>query len=214
MARVSVKAAERASSAGSRLDLRRQDREYYTAPVEPEVRTLGPGTFLCIEGHGPPGGADYEEALRALYSVAYTARFQAKLEGRDFALGPLEGEWWTEDGHPVTEARGDLWRWKLMLRVPDFVDGFLVKLVRQSVVERKRIDRAADVMLEGVPQERCVQVLHVGPYATEQADIRRLDDLIVREGLTRTGHHREVYLNNPRQVAPERLRTILRQPVR
>lgn len=197
-----------------KLDLRRVDPEYYRAPATPELRTVGPGNFLTIEGRGNPEGRAFADAMSALYSVAYTAKFQLKLEGNDFVVGPLEGDWWTEDGHPLTEARADHWRWRLMIRVPDRLDSFLVKLIKQSVVEKKRIDRAADVCLEEVPEERCVQVLHLGPYATEQADIRKLDDLIVREGLLRAGPHHELYLDDPRRVAPERLRTILRQPVR
>jgi hypothetical protein len=199
---------------GTKLDLRKAFHDYYSAGRTPELRTIDPGAFLTIEGRGAPGGPAFQEAMRALYSVAYTTKFQLKLEDRDFTVGPLEGEWWTEDGHPVSEARPELWRWKLMIRLPDFVDGFLVKLVKQSVVEKKHVDRAADVVLELVPEERCVQVLHLGPYATEQRDLRKMDELIVREGLIRSGHHHEVYLNDPRRVAPDRVETILRQPVR
>ena len=197
-----------------KTDVRKAFHDYYSAPPTPELRTLAPGTFLSIEGHGAPGGPEFQSAIQGLYSVAYTCKFQLKLEDRDFTVGPLEGEWWTEDGRPISEARVEAWRWKLMIRIPDFVDSFLVKLVKQSVVDKKHVERAADVVLELVPEERCVQVMHLGPYSTEQADLRRIDDLIVREGLIRSGPHHEVYLNDPRRVPPEKVRTILRQPVR
>lgn len=187
-----------------KVDLKQSQRSYYTAPIEPELRVIEPGTFLVIEGTGEPGGPEFQSAVSALYSVAYTAKFQLKLEGRDFVVGPLEGDWWP-DG---------TWRWRLMIRVPDSVDSFLVKLVKQSVVDKKGILRAADVTLEAIPEARCVQVLHVGPYATEREDIHRMEELMEAEGLAAAGPHHEVYLNDPRRVGPERVRTILRQPVR
>lgn len=187
-----------------KTDLKKTDPAYYSAPASPQVAVVEPGTYLVIEGAGEPGSEEFQSAVSALYSVAYTAKFQLKLENRDFVVGPLEGDWWNDRG----------WHWRLMIRVPDFVDSFLVKLIKQSVVEKKGVQRAADVTLEAIPEERCVQVLHVGPYATEQEDIQRMDELIAARRLVRSGPHHEVYLNDPRMVRPERVRTILRQPVR
>lgn len=196
-----------------KLDLGQEFRHYYTARRTPELVDLGPGTFLTIEGQGRPEGDRFQHAIRALYSVAYTAKMQLKAEGQDFKMAPLEGLWWTPEGVPVGDAAPERWRWKLLIRVPETVDAPLVGLVKESVGRGRGILEAADVRLERLDEGHCLQILHVGPYAEEPESIRRLAAAAADLGLRPSGRHHEIYLSDPNRTKPERLRTILRQPV-
>lgn len=160
--------------------------------------------FLLIDGQGDPNTSpQYAAALAALYPLAYALKFRSRRElGRDYVVPPLEGLWWAEDMEAFTAARDkDRWHWRLMLMTPDWIP-------------RELVETAGDVRWELFDEGRCVQTLHVGPYDAEGPVLERMHhEVIPEEGLTMTGRHHEIYLGDPRRAAPERLRTILRQPV-
>ena len=131
-------------------------------------------------------------------------------------MGALEGLWWVEspDGkaHFSWSSDRDTWHWKLLMRVPDFVTEGQVVAERARAVKKKG-GRCGDVSLERIDEGKCVQVMHVGPFSTEAADIEAMHALIAASGSTPRGHHHEIYLSDPRRVPPERLKTVLRQPM-
>jgi len=173
--------------------------------------------YLMIDGHGDPDTAqEFTEALEALYPVAYALKFASKGElGRDYVVPPLEGLWWADDMEAFTSARDkSRWEWTLLLMVPDWIDALMIARAVAAVREKGPRPRLDDVRCEVLSEGRCVQTLHVGSFDDEAAVLARMHhEFIPQSGLRMTGTHHEIYLSDPRRTAPERLRTILRQPV-
>lgn len=181
------------------------------ALVEP-----APARYLAIDGAGDPNTEPFAEATSALYPHAYALKFASKQAGQDFTVPPLEGLWWANDMEAFTSRRNKAaWRWTLLLRLPPWIDDAAVDAARAKVRAKKdppaRLD---DVRVEPLDEGLCVQTLHVGPFDAEGPVLDRLHrEFIPAEGLAPTGRHHEIYLGDPRRTAPEKLRTILRQPV-
>ena len=173
--------------------------------------------YLMVDGHGDPNTSPaFTEAVEALYPVAYTLKFASKRDlGRDYVVPPLEGLWWAQDMESFTAARDkSRWDWTLMLLVPDWLDGQVVAAAVEKVGAKRRPARLDDVRLATLSEGRCVQTLHVGSFDDEADVLARLhDEFIPDNGLRMTGTHHEIYLSDFRKVAPEKQRTILRQPV-
>ncbi|WP_127500616.1 GyrI-like domain-containing protein [Actinoplanes solisilvae] len=170
----------------------------------PELR------YLMIDGHGDPNAGGFAEATAALYPLAYRLKFASKKTlGRDYVVMPLEGLWWAEDMQTFTAARDKTrWDWTLMIMVPDWIDAGLFEDVRSEV------DGHPAVRLETLAEGRCVQTLHIGSYDDEGPVLARMhEEFIAAQGLRMVGKHHEIYLSDARRTAPEKLRTILRQPV-
>ncbi len=198
----------------TKLDLRKELKRYYTAKRKPELIDVPEGKYLTILGRGDPNDQEYQEAMQALYSVSYTLKFSQKAEGRDYTVMHLEGLWWVEGGVFDLNApspRGQ-WRWKSMIRQPDFVTEETVEEVRPKVRE-KRGPKVDEVKLESFHEGLCAQVLHVGPYSEEGPTIQLLHNFIGESGYRPRGDHHEIYLGDPRRTKPENLKTILRHPV-
>lgn len=174
--------------------------------------------YLMCDGHGDPNTAPaYADALAALYPVAYRLKFASKRElGRDYVMPPLEGLWWAEDVTVFTSRRdASAWDWTMMLMVPEWLGDDQVEAAVEQVRSSKTVPaRLGDVRVETLREGTCVQTLHLGPFIEEGPVLERLHHEVIPEaGLTMTGRHHEIYLSDPRRIAPERLRTILRQPV-
>jgi hypothetical protein len=177
--------------------------------------------FLMIDGQGDPNGPAYAAALSVLYPVAYALKFAAKSRGADFVVPPLEALWWAEDPSAFVRGNRAAWRWTAMLRMPRPVspddltaahNAARKKLARQPGADPARL---ADLRLEQMEEGDCLQTLHLGPYTAEAPVLAELHDRLMPErGLTFNGPHHEIYLSDPRKVAPDRLKTLLRQPVR
>ncbi len=200
----------------TKLELRREFRELYTAKRTPAVLDVPPLWFLMIGGHGDPNtSAEYREAIEALYSVAYTIKFTLKraADGLDYPVMPLEGLWWAED--PQAFATGDKasWSWTAMIMQPEQVTAAHVAQAITVAAERRPLPGAARIRHERFSEGRAAQIMHIGPYAEEGPTIAQLHAFIAEQGLVLRGRHHEIYLGDPRRAAPEKLRTIVRQPV-
>ncbi|MFC7789553.1 GyrI-like domain-containing protein [Microbacterium sp. MAHUQ-60] len=173
--------------------------------------------YLMIDGHGDPNiSPAYAGALAALYPVAYKLKFLSRQElGRDYVVPPLEGLWWAEDMDSFTVARDkSRWQWTMMLMVPDWLDRRHVHHAVEQAGAKNPPARIDDIRFEVLSEGRCVQTLHVGPYDEEGPLLERMHGAFIpQNGLRVTGRHHEIYLSDARRTAPERLRTILRQPV-
>jgi hypothetical protein len=165
--------------------------------------------LLAIEGRGRPGGEAFQAAIKALYSIAYGARFALRRRGVEGGrIGSLEGFFSLSMG----EA-GDEPEWELFLPAADAVDADLVEEVRAHA-SRAAADAPLDhVRLVEYREGLCVEVLHVGPYDAERATIERLHRFALEQGFELRGRHHEIYLSDPRRTPPERLKTVIRQPV-
>ncbi len=176
-----------------------------------------PMRYLMVDGHGDPDGSpEYTGALGVLYPLAYALKFASKARGRDYVVPPLEALWWAQDMAAFTSARDKTaWDWTLLLMTPDWITDQDVAAARDAVTARTPALPVDRVRVEALHEGLCVQTLHVGPYDEEGPVLADLHGRFIPEhGLEMTGRHHEIYLSDPRRTAPERLRTILRQPVR
>ena len=197
----------------STLDLFTQHKDEYAMPKEPALVTVRPGRYLTVSGVGAPGSQEFQAKLGALYGHAYTIKFARKNAGADdFKVGVLEGLWWVPGGATWLSAPKRSWRWKLLIRVPEFVQDDDVRAARAALRAKGR--PATGVKLETIAEGPSVQVLHVGSYGNERRTIARMDAFAHDRRLRFRGRHHEIYLSDPRRVPAARLRTILRHPVR
>ncbi len=205
-----------ARGSGGKVDLKRELDCYRARRGELRVVDVPPLRYLMVDGHGDPNTSPaYADALTALYPVAYALKFASKRElGRDYVVMPLEALWWAEDMAAFTTARDkSRWDWTAMILTPAWITSDLVTEA-VSAVRAKSAPPALDlVRLAPLEEGRCVQTLHVGPYDAEGPVLEELHAFVAESGLRPTGKHHEIYLGDPRRVAPDKLRTILRQPV-
>lgn len=181
------------------------------------VVDMPPMQYAMIDGQGDPNTAsEYADALAALYPVAYTLKFASKRDlTRDYVVPPLEALWWAPDMDSFTTARDKTaWHWTVMIMVPDWIDAPMFDAAVVAVRGKSNPRSIDAVRLETLREGRCVQTLHVGPYDDEAPVLAELHHRYLPEaGLTMTGKHHEIYLNDPRRVDASKLRTIVRQPV-
>ena len=171
--------------------------------------------YLAIDGQGDPStSAQYVAAIEALYNVSYTLKFLSKKQGRDYAMGPLEGLWWADDMQSFVEGRRDLWRWTMMIIVPEWSSDGSLDAAKVQVHSKKPDLDLAGISIMELTEGHCVQTLFVGPYADEAPVIAELHQVYLPEhGLVARGRHHEIYLGDPRRGEPNKLKTLLRQPV-
>ena len=191
----------------------------YRAKPTPELVVVPRLSFLSLDGSGDPNTSPaYAAAIQALYSVSYAAKFTLKRSGgEDFKVSALEGLWWSEDLSAFAAADKTGWRWRMMIRQPDCVSAELVERLAHEVAAKKSLPCASELRLESFEEGPAAQVLYLGPYSGEGPTIARLHDFIHGLGYSfdgRVDKHHEIYLGDPRRAAPERLRTIIRQPYR
>jgi len=197
------------------IDLKKKLKPLYAAsakaPSMVEVPSLG---CVMVDGKGEPGGTVFQEAAGSLYSVAYTLKFTFKKERSiDYPVMPLEGLWHSDSmEHFLAQKRED-WKWTLFIVLPDAVARKDVDRAISDVKKKAKFPRFPDVRFEKLKEGRCAQVLHVGPYSTERETIDRLHAFLRERGYRPRGSHHEIYLGDPRRARPEKLKTILRQPV-
>lgn len=198
-----------------KVDLKKELDCYRARHGELRVVDVPPLQYLMVDGHGDPNTAqEYADALAALYPVAYALKSASKkVLDRDHVVMPLEALWWADDMATFTSARDtSTWHWTAMILTPDWITADIFSAAVPAV-RAKSAPVALDlVRLERLEEGRCVQTLHVGPYDDEGPALARMHDFIADSGLLLSGKHHEVYLSDPRRVAPDKLRTILRQP--
>lgn len=195
-----------------KIDIFREHRDEYAMPKEPALVRVGSGRYLSVRGTGAPGNDEFQRAMGALYGTAYTLKFAMKKRGRDFKVAASEGLWTAGGGGPRALAQPrSTWRWKLLIRVPDFVTAANVRDALEELRAKK--GPQPHVALETLREGNAVQVLHVGAYADEPRTIAKMDEFVRERRLRYRGAHHEIYLSDPRRAAPSRLRTILRHPV-
>ena len=198
------------------LDLKKDLKLLYaTLPGRVMLLDVPPLNFLMIDGTGNPNTAPaYAGAVQALYSLAYTIKFSLKKQvTADYPVMPLEGLWWMEDMAQFSLARKDDWLWTMMIMQPEVVTPQVVEAARAAAQKKKPSPALDRIRLERFEEGPCAQVMHIGPYAAEAPTIQHLHAFIAESGFQRRGRHHELYLGDPRRTAPEKLKTILRQPV-
>ena len=206
------------------FDFKKEYRDLYMPKSEPAVITAPPMKFILVRGHGDPNeeGGEYKKALETLYALAYTIKMSKKgerhIEGYfDFVVPPLEGFWSQKGGGVIDYARKEDFFWISALRVPDFVENedFLWAV---GEVKRKKKADAGKAEFMTYEEGLCVQCMHTGPYDDEPGTVSRMNDFILREGyvtdISNERLHHEIYLSDPRRTPPEKLKTVIRHPIR
>jgi hypothetical protein len=173
--------------------------------------------FLMIDGHGDPNTAlEYKDAVAALYAVAYKVKFASKRGlDRDYVVPPLEGLWWAEDMSAFVERDKSTWDWTMMIMQPEWITPDMVSEAVQQVAKDKDMPALPLLRLETYEEGLSVQILHIGSYDDEAPTIARLhNEFLPQNGYVENGKHHEIYLGDPRRTAPEKLKTVLRQPIK
>ncbi len=192
-------------------------KQYYAPSVkQPQIITIPPLNFLMINGHGDPNTSqEYSAVVSALYTLAYTIKFDLKKLGTpEYKVFPLEGLWWAADTNTFLTGEKSAWDWTMMIAQPDWVtrdhiDSALVKAaakVDKTVLEKIRFETYNEGLV--------VQLMHIGPYSAEGPNIARMHAFAREQGYELAGKHHELYMGNPQRTVPEKLKTILRQPIR
>ena len=199
-----------------KLDLHKKHKADYVASKKtPALVDVSPASYITITGRGEPGGEAFTAKVGALYSMAFTIKMTRKFAGLgDYKVCHLEGLWWGEGAGEFYDLPRDEWQWKLLIRTPDFIASSDVKQAKQALTAKGKPPEFNEVKLEAVKEGLCVQMLHVGPYSLEPQTIQLMRTFAEENGMRFHGRHHEIYLSDPRRVAPERLRTILRNPLR
>lgn len=200
-----------------KVDFKKSLDSYQARRGEFRVVDVPSMRYLMVDGAGDPNSSsEFTTAIETLYPVAYKLKFASKNEfGRDYVVPPLEGLWWAEDMSVFTRARDKTrWNWTLMLMVPDWIGEDLVTSVVGDVRIAKSPPRIDDLRLDRLDEGLCVQTLHIGSFDAEGPVLATMhEEFLPANGFRLRGIHHEIYLSDFRKSAPERLRTILRQPV-
>jgi hypothetical protein len=197
-----------------KIDLYKLNKSEYAANRKPALVEIKPADYLTIEGKGPPGGELFQVRIGALYGMAFTIKMARKFAGQqDYAVGKLEGQWWGGSTPDFSVVPKEEWCWKLLIRTPDFVTEADLEKAAAVLMKRGKGQDVEQVRLETLGEGRCVQMLHIGPYDKEHETVALMCSFAESLGCRLAGRHHEIYLSDPRRVAPERLKTILRIPV-
>jgi hypothetical protein len=203
------------SKTGLKTDLKRELKYLFAPPKDPVMVDVPELSFLMIDGKGDPNDSqEFMDAIQALYSVSYGSKFALKREaGLDYTVMPLEGLWWVEDGAPFNLESKDGWQWTAMIVQPPEVTPDLVRRAAAEAFRKRELLALWKIRLESFHEGLAAQVMHVGPYSAERPTIEALHAFIEAEGYVPRGKHHEIYLGDPRRTAPQRLKTVIRQPV-
>jgi len=193
-----------------KIDFAKSHKDLYTATPKVKEVKADRATFLSISGKGEPGGPAFEGAIQQIYSLAYTAKFMLKFSGKlDFAVSRLECLWHMQNPEALPRSE---WPWQLLVRIPGGVTTADLKKAGRQIREKKQID-TSEVKRWTWKEGRCLQLLHIGPYNEVGRSYQRLDDYAREKGLTAACPAHEIYISDPRRVAPAKLKTIVRLPV-
>lgn len=206
------------------FDFKKEYKKFYAPPKKPTIVTVPAANFLAVEGKGDPNEENgaYSRALNQLYGVAYTIKMSYKGEHQiegffQYVVPPLEGFWWQEGVHGVDYQKKDQFNWISLIRLPDFVTEEVFEWAIAEATRKKKVD-FSQVEYFSYDEGLCVQCMHIGPYDDEPATVQRMTEYALENGyeidLSDTRYHHEIYLSDPRKANPEKMRTILRHPIR
>lgn len=221
-----------------KFDYKKEFKDLYMPKQKPMLIDVDVMDFIMVDGVGAPGGESYKNAMSVLYALTFTIKM-SKMSGKqpegyfEYVVPPLEGLWWG-DKELFENNERDKWNWTSMIRQPEFVTKDVYNWAVEEYKRKNPIDPSLERSRKGKPGDQvadvskarfetfkegfCVQIMHIGPYNEEKFSLEKIDkfiednDLINDTGLVRK--HHEIYLGDPRKTAPERLRTVLRIPVR
>jgi len=202
----------------SKIDFKKELKELFVPPKKFVVLDVPEMQFLMADGHGDPNvEQEYQEVVEALFAVAYKLKFISKksLE-KDYVVPPLEGLWWADDMDSFTVSLDkSRWDWTMMIMTPGWITPEIFNEAVRQVRAGKNPVALDKVRLENYHEGLSVQIMHIGSYDDEGPTLKNMhEEFIPNNGYFMKGFHHEIYLSDPRRVAPEKLKTVLRQPVK
>ena len=206
------------------FDYKKEYKEFYLPPKKAQIVDLPKMQFGAVRGKGNPNDEDgeYKSALNILYGISYTIKMSKmgdhRIEGYfDYVVPPLEGLWWQEGIDGIDYSRKEDFNWISMIRLPDFVSESDFEWAKKSVQEKKKLD-SSRAELFTFTEGCCVQIMHLGSYDDEPVSVKAMDDFAAANSyaldFSKTRLHHEIYLSDPRKCAPEKLKTVIRHPVK
>ncbi len=200
-----------------KIDYKKDLKHLYIPPVKGiKIIDVPKMNFLMIDGKGDPNTSqEFQEAVEALYVFSYTIKFKVKKSDRkiDYRVAPLEGLWWVPDMKDFSIERKKDWFWTIMIMQPAIVTKSDVEKAKEIIKAKKNPPALERVRFDSFKEGKCAQVLYIGVYKDEGETIARIHNFIDQSGYKLSGKHHEIYLSDMRKTAPEKLRTILRQPI-
>jgi hypothetical protein len=205
-----------------KLDLTKQYKSYFSAKPKPELVDIEKAYYVAITGKGDPSGEEFLARIQALYPTIYAIKFMFKAKGKDFTVSKLEALWWFDEAlyqaismadAPTKIPRSE-WEYRLLIRLPNFVKEEDMEVGKQSVISKKNNTLVQEISYFGMQEGKCVQMLHVGPFSEEPTSLALIQTFCEEHQLQKNGLHHEIYLSDFNKTAPEKLKTILREPVK
>jgi hypothetical protein len=201
----------------TKVDLRKDLKRLYNPSTKAVALVdVPPMNFLMLDGSGDPNTSpDYAAAIEALFSLSYALKFRIKNSpaGVDYAVMPLEGLWWVDDPRRFSMRDKGAWQWTAMIMQPPTVTAALVAEMLAETQKKKGLAALEKIRFAPFSEGLAAQIMHIGPYAAEEPTIARLHGFIAENGYALRGKHHEIYLRDARRTAPEKLQTVVRQPV-
>ena len=206
------------------FDFKKEYKEFYLPKAKPELVTVPPMNYIAVRGKGDPNEENgaYKQAISLLYGVAYTIKMSKKGDHRiegyfDFVVPPLEGFWQQEGTATIDYAHKENFEWVSVIRLPDFVTkADFDWAVREATIKKKQDFSAVEFLT--IEEGLCVQCMHTGPYDNEPETVAAMDAFLAEIGyandITDTRWHHEIYLSDVRKTAPEKLKTVIRHPIK
>jgi hypothetical protein len=204
------------------IDLKKENKELYNPSAkEVSIVDVPEMNFLMIDGEGDPNiSQEYQDSIEALYSVSYKVKFISKKENsQDYVVMPLEGLWWVENMKEFTIQDKSGWKWTAMIRQPDFITKDVIKKAVQEVEKKKKLPALFRIKFQSLHEGLSAQIMHIGPYSQEGPTVEKLHNFIEEKGYEFNGSlpgekHHEIYISNMLRTKPEKLKTIIRQPMK
>lgn len=206
------------------FDFKKEFKEFYLPKNRPEIITVPKMNYIAVRGNGNPNEEDgaYKKAIEVLYAVSYTLKMSYKsdykMEGFfEYVVPPLEGFWWQDGKNGIDYSDKSKFNWISVIRLPDFIKKENFGWAVDTASKKKKIDCGIAEFIS-IDEGLCVQIMHNGPYDDEPATIKLMDDFIHENGyendINEVRLHHEIYLSDPRKTAPEKLKTVIRHPIR
>jgi len=201
----------------TQIDLRKELKHLYNPSAkEVTIVEVPRMNFLMIDGQGDPNTSqEYKDAVEALFSLSYTLKFMTKKTNAvDYAVMPLEGLWWVDDMSRFSAKNKNAWKWTSMIMQPEQITKDSVAKALEEIKKKKKLPALSRIRFESFHEGKSAQILYIGPFSDEGPTIQKIHEIIRKNEGTLEGKHHEIYLSDPRKVAPERMKTILRQPMK
>ena len=206
------------------FDFKKEYKEFYLPKDKPEIVTVPKANYIAVRGSGDPNEEDgaYQQAVGVLYAVAYTLKMSYKTDHRikgfyEYVVPPLEGFWWQDDIDGADYSDKSTFKWISVIRLPDFVTKDDLDWAVKTAGAKKKID-CSKVEFLTVDEGVCVQIMHIGSYDDEPASVAQMDEYVEQNGyvndLNAERLHHEIYLSDPRKSTPNKMKTVIRHPVR